>query len=134
MNRGNSPSQAWLACLSLVCGFAVAADRDWPAYGGDAAKTRHSPLKQINRKNVGRLELAWSHDTGEKGDTQTQPIVVGRVLYGYTPTHKAFAALDEAGRTRLAADITALLERLNVGGTHSLVVPGEYLEVVITKR
>ncbi len=52
----------------------------------------------------------------------------------YGPTHKAFAALDAAGQRLLAADITALLERLNVGGRNSLVVPGEYLEVVITKR
>jgi hypothetical protein len=52
----------------------------------------------------------------------------------YGPTHKAFAALDADGQERLAADITALLERLNVGGKQSLVVPGEYLEVVIVKR
>jgi SAM-dependent methyltransferase len=52
----------------------------------------------------------------------------------YGPTHKAFAALDADGQKRLAADITALLERLNVGGQQSLVVPGEYLEVVIVKR
>ena len=52
----------------------------------------------------------------------------------YGPTHKAFAALDADGQTRLAADITALLERLNVGGKESLVVPGEYLEAVIVKR
>jgi SAM-dependent methyltransferase len=52
----------------------------------------------------------------------------------YGPTHKAFAALDADGQRRLAADITALLERLNVGGQPSLVVPGEYLEVVIVKR
>jgi SAM-dependent methyltransferase len=52
----------------------------------------------------------------------------------YGPTHKAFAALDAKGRERLAADITALLERLNVGGKESLVVPGEYLEVVVVKR
>jgi len=51
----------------------------------------------------------------------------------YGPTHKAFAALDAAGQQALAQDITALLEELNVGGRHSLVVPGEYLEVVITK-
>jgi len=51
----------------------------------------------------------------------------------YGPTHKAFAALDSAAQARLAADITALLERLNVGGPRSLVVPSEYLEVVITK-
>ncbi len=30
-----------------------------------------------------------------KGDTQTQPIVIGRVMYGYTPTHKTIA-LDAA--------------------------------------
>jgi SAM-dependent methyltransferase len=52
----------------------------------------------------------------------------------YGPTHKAFAALDANGQERLAADVTALLERLNVGGKDSLVVPGEYLEVVIVKR
>jgi SAM-dependent methyltransferase len=52
----------------------------------------------------------------------------------YGPTHKAFAALDATGQARLAADITALLERLNVGGPSSLVVPSEYLEVVITKK
>jgi SAM-dependent methyltransferase len=52
----------------------------------------------------------------------------------YGPTHKAFAALDGTRRAALEADVTTLLERLNVGGTRSLVVPGEYLEVVITKR
>jgi SAM-dependent methyltransferase len=52
----------------------------------------------------------------------------------YGPTHKAFAALDAAGQQALASDITALLEALNVAGPNSLVVPGEYLEVVITKR
>jgi quinoprotein glucose dehydrogenase len=82
--------------LVFIWGAAAqAADVDWPAYGGDAGKTRHSTLTQINRDNVARLEVAWTYDTHEKGDTQTQPIVVGRVLYGYTPTHKAFA-LDAA--------------------------------------
>ncbi len=52
----------------------------------------------------------------------------------YGPTHKAFAALDTTLQQSLEADIVALLGRLNVGGRHSLVVPGEYLEVVITKR
>ena len=52
----------------------------------------------------------------------------------YGPTHKAFAALDATRAAALAADIVALLEEVNVGGPDSLVVPGEYLEVVITKR
>jgi len=59
-------------------------------------------------------------------------IEVFRNFYG--PTHKAYAALDPAGQARLTDDLTALLERLNVGGAHSLVVPGEYLEVVITTQ
>jgi quinoprotein glucose dehydrogenase len=85
-----------LLFVLLTCPLAApGADADWPVYGGNAAKTRHSPLTQIDRDNVKRLELAWRYDTGEKGDTQTQPIVVGRTLFGYTPTHKAFA-LDAA--------------------------------------
>ena len=52
----------------------------------------------------------------------------------YGPTHKAFAALDADRQRLLAADIIALLERFNVAGRDSLVVPGEYLEVVISKQ
>jgi ubiquinone/menaquinone biosynthesis C-methylase UbiE len=55
-----------------------------------------------------------------------------RTYYG--PTHKAFAALGPHDQRRLAADVTALLEHFNAGDARSLVVPGEYLEVVITKR
>ena len=39
-----------------------------------------------------------------------------------------------AEQQSLATAITALLERLNSGGAKSLVVPSEYLEVVIVKR
>ena len=52
----------------------------------------------------------------------------------YGPTHKAFAALDASGQQALERDILALLARCNVGGADSLVVPAEYLEVVIRKR
>ena len=57
---------------------------------------------------------------------------VFRAWYG--PTHKAFASLpaDKAGA--LEADMIALLGRLNRAGAESLVVPSDYLEVVVTKR
>jgi ubiquinone/menaquinone biosynthesis C-methylase UbiE len=52
----------------------------------------------------------------------------------YGPVHKAFAALSpDAGRA-LEQDMLQLLERLNTAGPDSLVVPGEYLEVVVTRR
>jgi SAM-dependent methyltransferase len=58
-------------------------------------------------------------------------LAVFRTFYG--PTHKAYAALDAAAQARLTEKITQLLQRLNVGGPHSLVVPAEYLEIVITR-
>lgn len=55
-----------------------------------------------------------------------------RELYG--PMHKAFAALDADGAQSLERAMTALLEELNVAGPDSLVVPGEYLEIVVTRQ
>lgn len=52
----------------------------------------------------------------------------------YGPTHRAFAALDAAGQQALAKDLLALLQSYNTAGAASLVVPSEYLEVVVTKR
>ncbi len=54
-----------------------------------------------------------------------------RTFYG--PVHKAFAALDEERQRSLESDLIALLRSSNRDGTRSLVVPGEYLETVITK-
>lgn len=59
-------------------------------------------------------------------------IEVFRTFYG--PTHKAYAALDPVRHPDLTEDITTLLEGLNVAGSSSLVVPAEYLEVVITRK
>jgi len=59
-------------------------------------------------------------------------IQIFRDFYG--PTLKAFAALPPTGQQQLEADITELLNRLNIGGSRSLVVPGEYLETVIVKH
>ena len=50
----------------------------------------------------------------------------------YGPTHKAFAALDDAGKGKLHRALVELLDKNNVGGPSSLVVPAEYLEVVVT--
>ena len=59
-------------------------------------------------------------------------IEVFRAWYG--PVHKAFLALPTDKAAQLERDLTGLLERMNTGGPHTLVVPGEYLEVVVTRR
>ncbi|MBC8069898.1 MAG: methyltransferase domain-containing protein, partial [Deltaproteobacteria bacterium] len=58
-------------------------------------------------------------------------IHIFRSFYG--PTLKAFAALDEGGRGALQADMEALIAKYDRGGGRALVVPAEYLEVVITR-
>lgn len=52
----------------------------------------------------------------------------------YGPTHKAFAALDSNGQLALEREMLALIARHNIGGERGMVVPAEYLEVVIRKR
>jgi hypothetical protein len=52
----------------------------------------------------------------------------------YGPVHKAFAALPPEGAQALENDLTELINRMNRAGEKSLVVPSEYLEVVITRR
>jgi ubiquinone/menaquinone biosynthesis C-methylase UbiE len=52
----------------------------------------------------------------------------------YGPVHKAFAALPEDKATALERDLTDLLVSMNKGRTDSLVVPSEYVEIVVTRR
>ena len=52
----------------------------------------------------------------------------------YGPTLKAFAALPAASQSALTDDLMALVGRFNRSGDGSMVVPSEYLEIVITRR
>ncbi len=52
----------------------------------------------------------------------------------YGPMLKAFGALDADKQRGLHDDMVALIERMNTADDGTMVVPSEYLEVVITKR
>jgi ubiquinone/menaquinone biosynthesis C-methylase UbiE len=52
----------------------------------------------------------------------------------YGPVLKAFAALDAAAQQDLHNDLYALIVRMNKSGDATMVVPSEYLEVVITRK
>lgn len=71
---------------------------DWPAYGGGPQETHYSPLRQINRDNVEKLQVAWKYDTGEEGGLESSPIVVDGVLFGSTPNREIFALDAASGR------------------------------------
>jgi ubiquinone/menaquinone biosynthesis C-methylase UbiE len=58
-------------------------------------------------------------------------IEVFRTWYG--PTHRAYAALPRDGQAALTADLASLLARFDVSRGGGLVVPGAYLETVVTR-
>src|ERR1700744_2556909 len=86
-----------MCALAALCMLASCAAQsvDWPAYGGGADEDHYSALKQISRDNVSQLRQAWIHDTGEKGNLEVNPVIVGRTLYALTPTLNVIA-LDAA--------------------------------------
>jgi ubiquinone/menaquinone biosynthesis C-methylase UbiE len=59
-------------------------------------------------------------------------VEVFRTYYG--PMLKAFSALEVPQQTRLEKDVYDLIARMNKAADGTMVVPSEYLEVVIMKR
>ncbi|MCA6122268.1 class I SAM-dependent methyltransferase [Bradyrhizobium sp. WSM 1704] len=55
-----------------------------------------------------------------------------RTYYG--PVLKAFGAIDAGKQQSLAADMFGLMDQFNTAKDGTLVIPGEYLETVITRR
>jgi ubiquinone/menaquinone biosynthesis C-methylase UbiE len=52
----------------------------------------------------------------------------------YGPVLKTFAALEPAAQAALERDLLALIDRFNRSGDGSMVVPSEYLEIIITRH
>ncbi len=59
-------------------------------------------------------------------------VEVFKTFYG--PTHKAFGALDGEKQEGLRRDLLVLIAGMNVAKDGTMVVPSEYLEVIVTKK
>lgn len=73
----------------------------WRTFGGTYDAARYSGLSQITKANVKNLEVAWTYNTGdatERSQIQTQPIVIGDVLYGVSPQMNVFALKADTGK------------------------------------
>ena len=78
-----------------------ATDGEWRFTGGDEGRTRYAPLAQINRENVGELEIAWTWKSDNYGSrpefkNETTPIMVGGVLY-FTAGDRRIVVAADAG-------------------------------------
>ena len=72
---------AALAAFAAVVSTTAQSTTDtwWTGYGNGADNSRYFPSKQITRRNVTRLQVAWTYAYGDAGSS---PIVVGGVVYG----------------------------------------------------
>ena len=89
----------WLGVVAIVVGAAWTVtgkddkNHDWPAYSGDKASTKYSPLDQINKDTVGKLQIAWRQSgvpeelkaaypgANAPGNWQNTPLMVDGLLY-----------------------------------------------------
>src|SRR5262245_48775165 len=96
-------------CVVSVCasGAPPSPSKEWRAVGGAPGYMHYSPLNAINRKNVAKLKVAWTYDTGDAFDVsemQCNPIVVGGLLYATTPKLRLLALDAATGKLRWAFD------------------------------
>ena len=71
---------------------------DWSAYNGGVDGDHYSWLSQITPANVAELKQVWRVDVGSDGGLQTNPLVVGGVLYGYGSTLQVYALDGATGK------------------------------------
>ena len=99
--------------LSLLAAPGKSLAQEWPHYGGDLAARKYSALDQINRDNVGRLQVAWTYHTGDVSDGsqypvrsafECTPLAVDGVLYLTTPFGRAIALEAATGKELWAFD------------------------------
>src|SRR5258708_30771340 len=81
-------------------------EQDWPFYGADQGGTKFSPLADVDRSNVSRLQPAWEWQTREKalerfgtrpGNFQATPLMIGNGLYLSTPYNRVVALNADTG-------------------------------------
>jgi membrane-bound PQQ-dependent dehydrogenase (glucose/quinate/shikimate family) len=110
-----------LACLFVLCRLAcgqsssASIDQEWRSYGHDPGGMRFSPLKQIDRSNVGKLRRLWTYHTGETNWSsiraagrisafESTPLMVDGVLYFSTPANRVIALDAETGKAMWVFD------------------------------
>ena len=58
---------------------------NWAMWGRTYDGQRYSPLDQINKENVGDLQVAWTFSTGVLRGHEGGPLVIGDTMWVHTP-------------------------------------------------
>ena len=65
--------------------------KEWSEYLGGPDRNHYSAISQIDTSNVALLQKAWEYHTGDSGQMQCNPVVVGGRLFGLTASNYLFA-------------------------------------------
>lgn len=94
--------------LALACGVSVSAlavansdverltadPSNWAMQAGDMYNQRFSKLKEVNTRNVGKMQVAWTMSTGVLRGHEGSPLVIGDTMFVHTPFPNKVFALD----------------------------------------
>jgi len=69
-----------LATLAFMM-VSVSHAADWPDYGGAPDQSKYAVTRDISRKNISQLEVAWTYPTGDERAYQFNPVIVDGVMY-----------------------------------------------------
>lgn len=72
----------------------IAKPGNWAMQAGDMFNQRYSKLKQINTKNVNKLQVAWTFSTGVLRGHEGSPLVVDGMMYMVSPFPNKVFAID----------------------------------------
>ena len=81
--------------ICVLSPFALKAQKGsgWSEFLGGPDSAHYSPLKQLNPRNVNKLEAAWSYETGDEISYTFCPLVVDNIAY-VAAKQGALVALD----------------------------------------
>jgi quinoprotein glucose dehydrogenase len=112
---------------------AFGSETGWPYIGGTIGGQRFSPLAAIDKKNVGKLQVAWTYNSGDfstggnvadpnaHGATalQVTPLEIDGTLYMCTPYNRIIALDAETGAQKWTFD-----PKVNLAGVYTPVCRG----------
>jgi quinoprotein glucose dehydrogenase len=105
---------AMAACVRSTSSTPPTQPGDWTAYGRTPLGDRHSPLNEIRRDNVSRLQVAWRYSTGEARRPETErtqvsfeatPLVHRGTMFLSTPFGRIIALDAATGAERWVRDL-----------------------------
>jgi quinoprotein glucose dehydrogenase len=79
--------------LVAVCEASRAQNKSWADYGGSPTNSHYVDLKQITKSNVGKLQIAWTYNSGDEASYLFNPVVEDNVMY-VVARNTSLVALD----------------------------------------